>query len=437
MKILALTHAHLNADGLSPVSCERADSMTGTWAGQLNWDVDVVYTKNTKWRGIWPGGKGLKINIIEEQAPEGLMMGTPQLFSATLKTLVSQKDIGGIISLIGQRIAKRLRAALAKNNFALPHELSLGKKWGEYLAGRKAIHAKQYNYIFVSAGYGDEYLLQTGFVLSKKLGVPMIVDFRDLWSEHHDPTRLSAGQKQQIHNYEKKLLSTTAIISVPQQHMKRLLDKWFHHPVYHMPHSAYVGKDWEDGHVVSDEFRMLYAGKLYANGPGITMLLDVIRKLSTVAMPKPFRCHFFVDEPATLKTMAASYGITDSIVVNGWVSPWELWKHTRSAHLLVIIDSATEENYPILLTKTFQYAHSGRQLLCLQKYRNDEMKEFLQLHHAGAVYTDTDEAAQWVASLATQKTLYESLPELRNIPTREEVAAQYGKRIEQLSEEHK
>jgi glycosyltransferase involved in cell wall biosynthesis len=432
MKILALTHAHLAPDGLSPVSCERADSITGIWAAKLNWDVDVIYTKNTKWRGIWPGGKGLKINIINADAPEGLMMGEPQLFSATLKTQISQKQYSNALSLVSNRIRKRIRSVLSNNNFALPHQLSAGRKWGVYLSSLSLINQNKYDYIFVSAGYGDEYLLQTGLVLSKKLHVPMIVDFRDLWSEHHDPTRFTPAQKKQIHNHEKKLLTTTALISVPQKHMKVLLDKWVPAPVYHLPHSPYIGKDWKDGHVVSNEFRILYAGKLYANGPGITMLLELIRKLSETTLPKPFTCHFFVDDTATLKKLVDKYGIANKIMINEWVSPWELWQNLRSAHLLVIIDSSTEENYPILLTKTFQYAYSGRQLLCLQQHRNDEMKEFLDLHRAGAVFTDTDEAVKWVTQLSAGHTQYEALPPLRDIPTREDVAEQFGKEIESL-----
>jgi glycosyltransferase involved in cell wall biosynthesis len=261
----------------------------------------------------------------------------------------------------------------------------------------------------------------------------MVVDFRDLWSDHHDPTRFIPRQKQLIRKFEKKLLERTALISAPQKHMITLLKKWAHVPLYHLPHSAYVGKDWEDGKVVNNEFRMLYAGKLYSNGPGITMLLDLIKKMSKIALPRPFKCHFFVDEADTLKKLAIEKGISENIVINEWVSPWQLWKNLRSAHLLVVIDSATEENYPILLTKTFQYAYSGQQLLCLQKYENKEMHEFLQRHHAGMVSTSTSEAATWISSLAADLNIYETLPPLRStIAQREDVAEAYGKEINNI-----
>ena len=432
MNVLALTHAHLTADGLSPVSCERADSVTGTWAGKMGWNVDVIHTKNTKWRGIWPGGKDLKINIITADAPKELMMGEPQLFSTQLKAHLAKKNIGGAASLVGSRIVKRTHIALTQKGILMPYELKLAEKWADYLLTTTGISSKKYDFIFVCVGYGDEYLLQTGLTISRKLNIPMVVDFRDLWSEHHDPHRFTAAEKSRIRRYEKKLLATTVLISVPQKHMKVLLDRWVHCPTYHLAHSAYVGKDWEDGSVVSNEFRMLYAGKLYPNGPGIRMLLEVIKKVAAMPLSKPFRCHFFVDESPVLKKLADEYGVADNIVINDWVSPWQLWKNTRSAHLLVIIDSATEENYPVLLTKTFQYAYSGQQLLCLLKYENNEMREFLDKYNAGMVTTHVDEAVKFVTQLAANKSIYEALPPLRNVAKREDIAAAYGMAIEKV-----
>src|ERR1700744_5014948 len=130
MKVLSLTHAQLNLEGLSPVSCERADSIVGTWADRLSWDIDVIHTANAKWPGIWPGGKGLKINIITATPPDGLLMGNPQLFSTTLKTMVAKKQLAGAASLVTNRVRKRLRATLSAKGFVYPHELHVAKKWG-------------------------------------------------------------------------------------------------------------------------------------------------------------------------------------------------------------------------------------------------------------------------------------------------------------------
>lgn len=425
MNVLSLTHAHLNPDGLSPVSCERADSITGTWAGRLGWSVDVVYTAGTKWPGIWPGGKGLKINIITEQAPEGTLMGAQELFAVRMKQHIASKQFGAVAGLVQQRMQKRLRAALSARGLANPHELHVAAQWGAHLAKLPAIRNKRYDFIFVCVGYGDEYLLETGHTLSTLLNVPMVVDFRDLWSGHHEAERFTHRQRGIIRKHEQRLLNTTKLISVPQTHMAALLREWVKCDVYLLSHSAYVDPAWADGQVISDTFTMLYAGKLYPDGPGIRMLLQMIKNLAAL-VHKPFTCRFFVDNPTRLKEMAAEYGVTEYIQPNGWVSPGDLWKEIRSAHLLVIPDLGVAEDHPILPTKTFQYAYSGRQILCLFRYMNEEMKEFLHNEQAGAIYTNVDEATAWVQKMAGDNALYTTMPALRNIPMREDIAATYG-----------
>lgn len=428
MKVLALTHAHLNVNGLSPVSCERADSVTGTWADRLDWEVDVIHTAGTKWPGIWPNGKGMKVNIITADAPPKLMMGNQQLFAATLKSLIANTQPGKALSLVNERITKRFRAALSKNDLALPHELAIAKKWGIYLSAHIPT-SKPYDFIFACVGYGDEYLLETALVLSKKMNVPMVVDFRDFWSDHHEPHRFTPKQRKQIRQYEKRLLATTKMVSVPQKHMVNLMKKWSTIPVHLLSHSAYVAADWSDGKVISDEFTMLYAGKLYPNGPGIIMLMELLQQLSKNHTPKPFRCHFYVDDTTKLTELAAAYGVSHLITVNGWVSPSQLWVQLRSAHLLLITDSGVDEHFPMLPTKTFQYAYSGRQILCLHKYENTEMQEFLDQYNAGTVCTDAGTASAWVNALMKQEELYSQLPPLRKILLREDMAAEYGAAI--------
>ena len=432
MRVLALTHAHLDIRGLSPVSCERADSVTGTWADKLNWQVDVVHTKGTRWVGIWPGGKGLKFDIREVVAPNELMKTEPVLFSVQMKSMLAKKNFTGITALLFKRISKRVRGKLVDLGFAWPEDLVVAKKWGDILSAQLQPRNAGYDFIFVCVGYGDEYLLQTGLTLSEKWKVPMVVDYRDLWSEHHDPNRFTPEQSKKIRAIEVRLLATTKMISVPQKHLKKLMEEWNKVPVYHLAHSAYVGPGWSDGKVVSDEFRILYAGKLYADGPGITMFLEVLKQLPTEVYNKPVACHFYVDDTAALKKLIAEYGIKIKVEINEWVAPSELWGRIRSAHLLVIIDSSTLENYPILLTKTFQYAYTGQKILCIQKYDNPEMEEFLAHHQAGLVTTDVNTASDWVVKFAATESLYKILPPLRNIPLRPEIAAAFGREIEKV-----
>lgn len=432
MNVLALTHAHLTSDGLSPVSCERADSIVNSWGLRRSWDIDVIYTSATLWRGIWPSGEGLHANIIRVDPPEGLRMEAATLFSSQVRNAIANKQLLSIVPMVGNRISHRFRVSFARRGWLRPQELISGQKWGQYIASLPAIAKKRYDFIFVTAGYGDEYLLKTAFTLSRKLDVPMIVDFRDLWSDHHDPNRFTEDQKTIIRRFEKRLLSRTVLISVPQKHMAGLLGKWLSQPVHVLSHSAYVAPEWEDSHVISDEYTLVYAGKLYPNAPGIWMLMEFLSKLKTEQLHKQFKCHFFVDDPEGLQEMAEKYEVTSHIVINGWLSPHELWPRLRSAHLLLLPDGGIAENYPLLPTKIFQYAYTGQQILCLEKYHNEEIDEFLDYYQAGMSTTDVDLAVAWTVKQAAVPEQYQQLPPLRNVAQREDQALIFADVIDKI-----
>lgn len=433
MKVLALTHAHLSPEGLSPVSCERADSITGTWAGMPGWEVDVVHTSGTQWRGIWPGGKGLPIHIIHAEPHPSLMMGSAQLFSAELKALVAKKKLASVTALAGKRIVYRVRGKLANEGMAMPHAMVLGRKWGKQLAGMPAIAGKKFDFIFVCAGYGDEYLLETAFALSKSLHTPIIADLRDLWSDHHEPGRFTEKQRKHIRRHEQRIFEQALMLSVPQHAMATALEKWLKVPVHLASHSAHVDPIWPDGKVVSDEYRILYAGKLYAGSPGLKMLLELLQQLVKEETAKPVKGIFYVDDTAKLKQLAAQYDITDHVSINDWISPGVLWSETRSAHLLVTFDTGL--TMPLIMTKTFQYAHSGRPILALYTHHSPPYEQFFEGTGSGYVYYGVPLAVSRVRDLIKNKEQYEVMPPLKKVLTRDEIARAYGHKIEELMQE--
>lgn len=432
MRVLALTHAHLTPDGLSPVSCERADSIIGTWAEQLHWEVDAVHTKNTKWRGIWPDGKGLKINIITEQAPAGLMMGPQELFSQTVKKLLAGKKILPLASLVAKRMAKRLRAKLADAGLAMPVEMVKAKHWGRYLYSHTTIRDHKYDFIFACVGHGDEYLLQTALTLSELLHAPMVVDFRDLWSEHHEENRFTDKQRKLVRKYEHRLLANTILLSVPQKPMAAKFKEYLKIPVHLTSHSAHTESNWEDGKVVSDEFWMLYAGKIYAGNPGLDMLLSLLQKFAVENLPRPLKCHFFIDDTASFKKTVDQKGIARNVVIHEWVTPAAIWKEMRSAHLLLIFDGGFFRGMPLIMTKTYQYAYTGRPILALAKNGNETYEEFFKQYNAGKVCTTVDDAYQWIKELMADERQYKSMPPLRKVPTRAETAIEFALAAENL-----
>ena len=432
MKVLAITHAHLKTEGLSPVSCERADSIVGAWGEKLGWDIDVIHAAGTRWAGIWPEGKDLEIRIVTVAPPYALMMDPEELFSTAFKSRLRKKHFRGLPSLLLKRITKRLRTTLANKGMAHPAEISKAEQWGRYLSNLMEISEKRYDFIFACVGHGDEYLLQTALTLSKKIRTPIIVDFRDLWSDHHEPYRFTEKQRDMIRKQEMRLLGNTILVSVPQKPMAEQFQKYLKIPVHITPHSAHVNSSWPDGHIVSDEFRMLYAGKIYAHSPALIMLLDMLQKLSREKTAKPVKCHFYIDDEAALRKLLVGMEIDNIVVIHGWVSPADIWKEMRSAHLLLLFGSDLYKNMSLIMTKAYQYALTGRPILAISTYTNTGYIDFFKTYNAGSLCQSVEEAVAYVKKLAEDDQQYQIMPNFRKVPTREEIAIEFGHYIENL-----
>jgi glycosyltransferase involved in cell wall biosynthesis len=372
----------------------------------------------------------MKINIVEEAAHASLMMGTPELFSVTARRLLKQKNIAGIFPLVAGRLKKKLRAALSSKGLAYPYEMHIGEEWGNVLSQSKNFTKKKYDFIFACIGYGDEYLLVTAKALSDKLGIPMVVDFRDLWSQHHEPERFTARQRIQLRKYEEKLLENTIMASVPQPHMRKLLEEWCPAPVHISSHSAYIDPSWKDGEVIKDEFRILYAGKLYP-GAVLEMLMQILKRVANEKLAKPVKFRFFTDNTQRLKQLVKEYGVEQQMEINEWAAPGQLWRELRSAHLLINLHLDLGD-YPIITTKSFQYAATGRDMIAINKTHNPAYEDFMAKYHAGHVTYSVDDAVAWIKQYSQNETLYKELPALRTVPTREEEGVKYGQAIAHL-----
>lgn len=423
MKVLALTHAHLDKAGLSPVSCERADGFVYTWIMRCKWAVDIVYTKDTKWGGPWGNGIGLNANVIT--VSPGSLMISEGSFKYRIKSCFKEFRIGELMQMFGERVYAQLCFY-----FPLPKVSFLKARfWASTIS--KCLVDK-YDFIFVSSGRGDEYLLETGFRLSKKLSIPLVIDFRDLFSAHHDAQRFTIKQRIQFKKYERKIFERTVLISTPQLQDVDLLSTYAGTSVIQVSHSYYIRPEWNNDVQEPNEFCITYTGKLYASSPGYRLFLDFVRAINLRFKRVFFQ--IFTDQPEAIQKDVNTKNLKN-VVISSWKTPQEIWRHLRQARVVLIYNSSVGEGRSLLPTKAFISAATGNKILFLYSYFDQAVENFVQEYNCGIQVQSVDNAVKWFERNYVDTTMeLKKLNEL--IPERLMVSYQFGLSIEKKLTEY-
>ena len=130
-----------------------------------------------------------------------------------------------------------------------------------------------------------------------------------------------------------------------------------HHPT--LPEHFYrqAGSSYElDPRVVN----VAYFGVFYATR-GLTEVVDALRSMS-VPERTNLRLHVFTDKPDDTRAGLADVGLTDVVVVNGYVPFLEFLHLTTRFDVLLVNDAATREHHPLnpyLPSKLSDYLGSG------------------------------------------------------------------------------
>jgi hypothetical protein len=417
LKVLALTHAQLNSNGLSPVSCERADGFVFAWVTRCKWQVDIIYTEGTIWAGPWADGVGLPVNVIHV-SPTDLIFQS-ESFRFQIKFYLRALKFKQFFLLLIERFYSQMCFY-----FPLPKlPFFKARLWANKVV--RKLHT-DYDLIFVSSGRGDEYLLETGYRLSKLISAPLVIDFRDLFSEHHDKSRFNEVQRRNFKNFELKVFKRTLLISTPQAQDVELLSAYATPPVVQVPHSYYILPEWEQNLEAPTEFVVSYAGKLYSDSDGYKLFLDFIKIINSKYKKVFFKV--FTNEVNVINTDIKKYDLTN-ISVFSWQTPDLIWREMRKSRLSLIYNSSVAEGRNLLPTKAIMSAATGNSVLFLFSYYDKAVAGFLATYNCGGQFTTIDKAIEWFEELYKKSDLTIKQINL-SLPERMEVGYNFGLSIE-------
>lgn len=227
--------------------------------------------------------------------------------------------------------------------------------------------------------------------LSKKLGVPWVAEFRDLWTDHpyYDRKGLLARFERWL---ERRTLNTASgIVTVTEGWAAQLRDEYRQPVICAM--NGYDPNDFSDVPVpppTDGPLTLVYGGGLYNGKRDPTPLFKAIKSLGWTKDDVLIR--FFVGTPAEIEELAREHGISDCVTVEKMISRAELLKIQQESDILLLLrwDDPGEDH--VLAGKLFEYAGCRRPILSVGRTVG-EAAEIIRAYRLGAIGTDPDNIA--------------------------------------------
>jgi len=177
--------------------------------------------------------------------------------------------------------------------------------------------------------------------LSRRLGRPYVLDYRDLWSRDiYDPVPRAAGQ-------ESSVLNGSAAVTTVSPSWASILDRDFGvgsklHVVSNGYDAEYLAKitPHEFGH-----FAIVYAGTLFPPKRVVSPLMAALRRIreDPAHRSTPWRFHYYGPHVQHVSAEAERFGLQDHVVLHGEVSRLQALSSVKGAGVAVVITSVAEE----------------------------------------------------------------------------------------------
>jgi glycosyltransferase involved in cell wall biosynthesis len=206
--------------------------------------------------------------------------------------------------------------------------------------------------------------------LSKRLGCPYVMDYRDPWTQN--PHREKAPLTRRIRE-EARLLSGSAAVTIVSSSWAKTLER--QHGVGSKLHVITNGYDPEDLSNVKPvefgHFAIVYAGVLYPPKRVITPVMQAIKwiKEKYDGSAGEYYFHYYGSHLEHVREEATRADVTDRVVLHGQVSRAEALSAVKGASVNVVItsvaDQASLEERGIVTGKIFDAVGLGATILLI------------------------------------------------------------------------
>lgn len=315
-------------------------------------------------------------NSLMDECKESVLIRTPSLDPmALLKKLFKNKEQQS--QTIYKNTPEYLKLLVRR---LYPVDDKIG--WLPYLyqAGIKALAQTEYDLIYVSCGPFSSAI--AAYMLAKKSGLPLVVDYRDYWTLLSDYDLMGSRIKLAIsRHWEKKILNYASLLVTATKGIGRDLCAEFGEQLEQKIFTLYNGHDEEDYRDLPEikpsfnYFTLGYFGNIYARR-SLKNLYAAVEELDREKLlPSNFRIQLVGNFNREVLEEIEHSGIKEMIQILPQMGHRKaIEAMLRTDALILIINSSSP--YGTLTSKIFEYLRLARPILAMVP-RNKEAAELL------------------------------------------------------------
>ncbi|MFD2533372.1 glycosyltransferase [Gracilimonas halophila] len=288
---------------------------------------------------------------------------------------------------VSNRIAKAIRRVL--RFFMYPDNK---RGWIEPAVerGLEVIQRKNIDLIFSTAPPFSNHVAAA--TISKKSGLPLVLDYRDLWLENHFQDDMFRWQKRKMKKMESVCLEQTAAITALDPSMLESIRSSY--PEIQVKNRSYIiphGFDPEDldrkngdsnFRYKEGKFNILYSGLFYEqNQPDI--FLHALKKADADGSIdlSDIHLHFQGGLDKRINNLIGELGFRESVTDYGYLTHEVAVSNLKQADLLWMISNFAPNHTQIKSGKLFEYIGTGKPILGLA--HDGEEAHLLEQYNAG------------------------------------------------------
>lgn len=262
-----------------------------------------------------------------------------------------------------------------------PIDDKIGWVYPVVIAGIKSLSSRDYDLIYVSCGPFSSAL--AAYYLSRKFGIPFVIDYRDYWTLLSDYDReFSFLHRILARHWEKRILGSAKLVVTATNGIGRDLANFFGDELQARLCTTLNGWDDEDYTELdlvverdTRKFVISYFGVIYARRSLKNLLLTIRSIRDEKLCPVPIELQLFGNYYPETYTEIKDTGMEEGVRIRPPLPHKEaLQEMLKSDMLLLIINSSSP--YGTLTSKIFEYIRLKRPILALAP-RHGEASELL------------------------------------------------------------